>query len=167
GCRSKHQFVRSSVGPFFISLILSDLLQAIGSVMNIRWMLIMGVEPGHFCIAQAALKQTGNLGTALWSLVIAFHTFSLLFLRRPISRKLSCITFFAVWIFLGIIIMLGPVIIENNKKGPFWGVSGYWCWITNSYHIEQLTNEYLFMFITVGLSFVLYTLIFLRLRGNI
>ncbi|KAF8522639.1 hypothetical protein BU17DRAFT_86929 [Hysterangium stoloniferum] len=167
GFRTRHQFVRSQVGACFLSLVLSDLLQAAGSVMNLKWVLIEGVEVGHFCTTQAALKQTGNIGIAIWSLIIALHTFFLLFLRLRISNSVFSFILGGAWALIGFIVMIGPVIIQNSARGPFWGISVYWCWITDKYHIEQFTNEYLFMFITVFSSFILYSLIFLRLRGNL
>lgn len=101
---------------------------------------------------------------------------------------------------------MGPVLLEKRSQGPFWGISGNWCWITDckhprlppidlykahrnrlAYHIEQFTDEYLFvsvlilrrlhlhyfkhcnrqMFLTSGVSILLYGLIFFRLRGNL
>ena len=57
--------------------------------------------------------------------------------------------------------------MATPEQGPFYGISGFWCWITPNYPTERYTLEYLFMFTTAGVSFVLYSLIFFRLRGNI
>ncbi|KAF8577435.1 hypothetical protein K439DRAFT_553971 [Ramaria rubella] len=167
GFKTQHEFIRSQVGAYFLSLVLSDLLQASGSIMNARWVVIQGVTTGPLCTAQAALKQTGNVGTALWSLIIAIHTFSLLFIRLRISNAVFFSILGGVWVFIGFVVMMGPVLLQQDTLGPFWGISGYWCWITDAYRVEQLTDEYLFMFITALVSIVLYTLIFFRLRGNI
>jgi hypothetical protein len=61
-------------------------VQATGSIINIAWIDNMGVTDNSLCIAQAAIKQTGNVGTAIWSLVIAIHTFCLLFCHTHIPN---------------------------------------------------------------------------------
>ncbi len=54
-----------------------------------------------------------------------------------------------------------------DKKGPYYGITSYWCWITPAYSTEQYTSEYIFLFVSAGFSFILYLLVFFRLRGNI
>lgn len=39
------------------------------------------VQAGRFCATQGALKNAGNVSTSLWTLVIAIHTFTLVFLK--------------------------------------------------------------------------------------
>jgi len=51
--------------------------------------------------------------------------------------------------------------------GPFHGLSGTWCWITDEYQGSKLGLEYFWLFFSAFSSFILYTLVFLRLRGNI
>ncbi len=59
------------------------------------------------------------------------------------------------------------LVADPVANGPYYGISGYWCWITPAYSTERYTSEYLFMFTSAGLSFILYFFVFLRLRGNI
>ena len=59
------------------------------------------------------------------------------------------------------------VIAKPKEIGPYFGISGYWCWITAAYPMARLTNSYLIMFISAGASIILYSLVFFRLRGNI
>jgi hypothetical protein len=56
---------------------------------------------------------------------------------------------------------------EARGRGPYYGIAGYWCWIAPAYSTERYTSEYLFSFASAGFSFILYVLVFLRLRGNI
>ena len=162
-----HKFIRTHVAAYFFSLLLCDLAQGIGALLNTRWIAQGGLEIGSYCTAQAAIKQTGNVGTALWSFVIAVHTFDVLFLRWHIADYICYGTLVGVWAFLGFIVILGPAVVESRERGPFYGISGYWCWITAAYPTERYALEYLFMFASAGLSFVLYFLVFLRLRGNV
>lgn len=162
----EHKFIRTHVAAYFFSLLLCDLTQSIGALLNTRWIAQGGLELGSFCTAQAVIKQTGNVGTALWSFVIAVHTFNVLFLRWHIADYVCYGTLVGVWAFLGFIVILGPAIVESRARGPFYGISGYWCWITPGYPVERYALEYLWMFASAGLSFILYFLVFLRLRGN-
>jgi hypothetical protein len=163
----EHKFIRTHVAAYFFSLLLCDLAQGIGALLNTRWIAQGGIEVGSYCTAQAVIKQTGNVGTALWSFVIAVHTFDVLFLRWHIADYVCYGTLIGVWAFLGFIVILGPAVVESRARGPFYGISGYWCWITSAYPVERYALEYLFMFASAGLSFVLYFLVFLRLRGNV
>jgi len=163
----KNGFIRTHVAAYFFSLLLCDLAQSIGGVWNARWITQGGVQVGPYCTAQAVIKQTGNVGTALWNVVIAVHTFNVLFFRWHIADYVCYGTLVGVWSLLGLIVILGTAVVETQERGPFYGVSGYWCWITSQYPVERYTLEYLFMFSSAGLSFILYFLVFLRLRGNV
>ena len=62
---------------------------------------------------------------------------------------------------------IGNFALANPKKGPYYGIAGYWCWISPAYSTERLTTEYLFIFISAGSTLILYLLVFFRIRGNI
>ncbi|KAF7362109.1 Git3 domain-containing protein [Mycena venus] len=162
-----HLFVRTHVAAYFISLLISDLIQAIGSILNARWIRDMAVVVGDFCTLQGVLKQTADVATAFWTLVIAIHTFCLLFLELKSSRFTLLTTLIAGWSGIGAIVIAGPAALNTSHHGPFYGISGYWCWISPEYTTSRITLDYMFMFMAAAFSFVLYTLIFLRMRGNI
>lgn len=160
-------FIRTHVAAYFVSLLFCDFWQSIGSLLSIRWVHDQGVSVGVSCTAQAAIKNGGNVGTAIWSLVIALHTFFVLFVgRRPWEPALY-ITLILVWSLIGFIVVLGPGIIEDAARGPYFGISGIWCWITDGYSLQQLMLEYLWMFASAFISLILYALILLKLRGNL
>ena len=167
GSPDDHVFVRTHVAAYFVSLLLCDLTQGIGSIVNIAWIRNGGVINNGLCVAQGAIKQTGNVGTALWSFVIAFHTFFLLFYRAKVPDWVCYVVLVVVWLILGAVLSLGPGVISTKDRGPFYGISGLWCWMTSGYPVERYTLEYCFMFASAGFSFILYSLVFLRLRGNI
>jgi hypothetical protein len=163
----ENAFIRTHVAAYFISLLICDFGQTIGAMLNLRWLAEMGVHTGGYCTAQGVIKQFSNVGTALWSLVIAIHTFNLLFLRFQAGKTIFYCTLFGVWSLLGVILLIGPAALVTPAKGPFYGISGYWCWMTPQYPVERYALEYGFMFLSSGGSFILYFLVFLRLRGNI
>ncbi|KAJ6497820.1 hypothetical protein C8R45DRAFT_984363 [Mycena sanguinolenta] len=162
-----HLFVRTHVAAYFISLLMADLIQSIGSIMNAKWVREMTVSTGDACTLQGILKQTADVATAFWTLVIALHTFALLFLELKQSRFTLLTTLVAGWSGIGAIVIAGQAALNTSEKGPFYGISGYWCWISPQYPTSRITLDYMFMFMAAVFSFLLYTLIFLRLRGNI
>lgn len=163
----QHLFVRTHVAAYFVSLLLCDLLQAIGSIFNANWIRLMGVEVGDICVLQGVFKQASDVGAACWTLVIAIHTFCLLFLQWRVRRFVLWATLVAGWSGIAAIVIAGPAALDTAKNGPFFSISGYWCWISPHYPAERITLDYMIMFIAAFASFVIYTLIFLRLRGNI
>ncbi|KAJ7914697.1 hypothetical protein B0H13DRAFT_2189873 [Mycena leptocephala] len=162
-----HLFVRTPVAAYFISLLLSDLIQAIGSILNAMWIRDMAVEVGVVCTVQGVLKQTADVATAFWTLVIATHTFCLIVLQLKWSRLTLLTTLIGGWVGISAILIAGPLGRNTSRHGPFYGISGYWCWIAPDYTTSRITLDYMFMFIAAAFSFVLYTLVFLRMRGNI
>ncbi|KAG8958978.1 hypothetical protein FRC03_008564 [Tulasnella sp. 419] len=161
------QFMRTKMGVYFIFLLVCDFIQSAGSLMSIEWIMDAKVRQGSHCSAQAIFFQIGNVGSALWSLTIAAHTFVLLFLQIRISNAVATIIMGAVWALIGLLVIIGPLAIEKEAKGPFHGISGSWCWITDAYPGARIGLEYFWMFFSAFGSFVLYILVFLRLRGNI
>ena len=112
--------------------------------------------------------HTPQVGTAIFCFVIAAHTFSLLFYRRPWSNRTCYIVLVVSWALLLLELCVEAFVIAKPKEiGPYFGVSGHWCWITPAYPIERYATSYLLMFISAGSSFILYLLVFFRLRGNI
>ncbi|KZP18679.1 hypothetical protein FIBSPDRAFT_1045985 [Athelia psychrophila] len=165
--KDKNLFVRTHVAALFVSLLCCDALQAVGSIMSAKWINAKVAYIGHFCTAQGVIKQIADVGAAIFAFVIAMHTFWLLFLRWNISNRVLRITLILSWSALVGVVVSGPATFDGTSRGPFYGISGYWCWITDAYDPERLTLDYLFMFLSALFSFILYTLVFLRLRGNI
>ncbi|KZV96278.1 hypothetical protein EXIGLDRAFT_733631 [Exidia glandulosa HHB12029] len=160
-------FIKTHVAAYFVSLLFCDFWQSIGSLLSIRWVAEMGVTTGVSCTAQAAIKNGGNVGTAIWSLVIAMHTFLVLFCGMRPYEPVLYVTLIVVWTLIGLIVVIGPGIVENAARGPYFGISGLWCWITDAYPMQQLLLEYIWMFASAFFSLLLYILVWLKLRGNI
>ncbi|KAI0352341.1 hypothetical protein OH77DRAFT_800663 [Trametes cingulata] len=160
-------FVRSHVAAYFVCMLLCEVVQTVGSIMNVRWYNQMAVTYEPYCTAQGVLKQFSDVGSALWSLIIAMNTFWILFLRWRLHKYVLVGALVIGWSAIGAIVSAGPTAVQRVEKGPFYGISGYWCWIQDEYPSERITLDYMIMFISAFLSFVMYVLIFLRLRGNI
>ncbi|EPQ60547.1 hypothetical protein GLOTRDRAFT_135219 [Gloeophyllum trabeum ATCC 11539] len=151
---------------YFLSLLVSDLIQAIGGIMDIRWIVKSNVEGGSFCTAQGALKQIGDVGVALASMAIAFHTFAVLVFRwRPdASPKVAFAILGAIWTFIALIIGLG---LGTHKGEDYYGNTQYWCWITSRYPAERIALEYFWMWFAALLNIALYVPLAFVLKGYI
>lgn len=161
----RHQ--RTQILGYFSCLLVSNVVQSIGTVMSIKWVNLGGVFAGSFCSAQGGIKQAGNIGNALWSFLISVHLFNMLFLRYAVTKVGFVVTLVAGWACVILIVIIGPTVIENAAIGPYFGISGDWCWITDEYPKEQTFLEYFFEYFSAGTSIVLYSIILLRVRGNL
>ncbi|KAI0746923.1 hypothetical protein C8Q80DRAFT_1105630 [Daedaleopsis nitida] len=156
--------------PFFVSLLVANVLQAIGAIINSKWMTARNVVEGPLCSAQGGIKQAGNLGVAVWcvSFAISLQVFMILFVRRvALSAMHSWVILGAGWFLIAFTVAIGPLAIQTEKGGSYFGPTGFWCWITENYPREQFYLEYFFEYVSAGVSFVLYTAILLRVRGNL
>jgi len=57
---------------YMLSLFIFDVIHAIGGILNIRWAGRGIITTGPYCSAQGIIKQIGQLGTALVTLVCTF-----------------------------------------------------------------------------------------------
>ncbi|KAF5360040.1 hypothetical protein D9758_007629 [Tetrapyrgos nigripes] len=158
---------RTHLFGYLMSLLFANTLKSTGTVMNLQWVLRHRVENGLFCGYQGAIKHIGNISTALWSFMLSLHLFHLLFMRGTITDLTFWLQMIFGWIIVYLLVIIGPAAIEKVELGPYYGVSGHWCWITSGYPKEQLWLEYFFEFFSAGLSFILYSIVILRVRGNI
>ncbi|KAH9974012.1 hypothetical protein BGW80DRAFT_1226070 [Lactifluus volemus] len=158
---------QTNIPIIFASLLTSNLLQSIGTLVDLRWVLGGGVFSGSLCSFQGGIKQAGNVGTAVWSFSLALHSFNLLFLRSRISRRSKWLTLALGWFFVVFVVSIGPLAIQKKSDGPYFGPSGFWCWITVQYPTSQLCLEYILEWMSAFFSFLLYMTVLLRVRGNL
>lgn len=153
---------------YFLSMMISELIQSIGAIMNLRWITEAGVNSGVYCSTQGALKQIGDISVALNTLAIAVHTFSAIVFRwRPRHpRVVSCLVMTAVWLTVVLIILISLATHKDDLQA-YWGNTGFWCWITKRYHLQQYLLDYLFMWVTAFANIVLYVPLCLVLKGII
>jgi len=57
----KTLFVRAQVAIYFVSLLICNLVQAIGGLLSTAWLVEGGVYVGVACTAQAVSLQIGNV----------------------------------------------------------------------------------------------------------
>jgi len=129
------------------------------------WVREGAIVYGSLCTAQGVLRHMSDVGIALWTLVIATRTFSVLFLRLDTKHYEKWIVLIAQWSLIGTIVIGGPAAARTDEHGPYYGIVGDWCWIAANYTVERIVLDYMVAFISAILAFILYSLVFLKLRG--
>ena len=58
-------FIRTNVAIYFISLLILNILQAIGGLLNIPWLVANRVYNSAACTAQGVIKEISNVRYSL------------------------------------------------------------------------------------------------------
>ncbi|KAF8524022.1 hypothetical protein JB92DRAFT_1497717 [Gautieria morchelliformis] len=119
-------FARKQVAVFVICLLCSDLIQSISGIIQVKWAAERRLVEGTTCAIQAATLVMGDLGSAVWSCVIAIHTFSALALQRQWSRKVIVSTVVTGWTLVISLTAFGPLVLTNKSNGSFFAIAGTW-----------------------------------------
>lgn len=150
------------------SLFTADVLQAIGAVMSIKWIHEGKVHVGEFCNSQGIVQQLGETGVAMTTLLIAVYTFLGIWLGKDIkSMGITRGLLMAAWGFIALMTILGNVINRGKGKSHFQSPTPYWCWISEDYLQWRIWGEYVWFWITLAFSFIIYIPLYLWARGNI
>ncbi|KZS91207.1 hypothetical protein SISNIDRAFT_551043 [Sistotremastrum niveocremeum HHB9708] len=148
----------SHIHIYFISLLCSDLIQAIGGIMDIMWIRDAGVVEGPYCTTQGVFKQMGDVGVALAILAIAVSTWGLIVRRwRGLSSpKFALSVVAAIWLFV-ILVTTVSIAVHHNKAQPYYGSTKYWCWIRSpTYLRDGIALEYGWLWLTALVNCFLY-----------
>ncbi|PPQ83623.1 hypothetical protein CVT25_006308 [Psilocybe cyanescens] len=150
------------------SLFSADVLQAIGAVMDVKWVHDGRVQIGHFCNAQGIVQQLGETGVAIATLTIAAYTFIGIWLGKGVrSMRITTIVVSITWLFVILMVTLGNTLNRGADKSRFQAPTPYWCWISKDYLQLRIWGEYFWFWITLLFSIVVYVPLYLWSRGNI
>lgn len=157
------KLLRTPADIYMLSLFVYDILQAVGGILNIRWAHVGIVTTGPYCTAQGIIKQIGELGVALITLILTIHTFTTALWR--VGAEARCFAFGIValtCLFVGL-----WVGIPNGIHKDFETPTPYWCWIGPKYDEERLSGEYLWMWIALFATMVMYVPVHLWMKGRL
>jgi len=159
-------FFRSQLGQYAFSLLLSKWFSALSGLITIKWIREGGVATGSVCASQGALYELGEFGSAFFVVAMGLHTFNTLVLRNrqpqwvgPVVASLGWIAAFAVG--------AGPLIMSDRDGGPLYNIGHLSCGFSRSSPVAHMLLFFLPMFIGSLSSAIVYSLIFLVLRGSI
>ncbi|KAF8896203.1 hypothetical protein BD779DRAFT_567214 [Infundibulicybe gibba] len=158
-------FFDTQLGRYAASLLMANLLNGISGMISLRWILERKIIEGSVCTAQAIIMQTGNWGTAFFTVTIAIHTFNSLVLRRRQSTIVWTTTVALGWT-MSILLAILPT-FHNLQFGPIYGADTDACGVRRFYPMKQFSFHLLPIFIASVLSALLYSIIFLVLRGTL
>ncbi|GAA5889642.1 hypothetical protein JCM6882_007090 [Rhodosporidiobolus microsporus] len=160
------KFLRSGHGILLGSLLLGDLFQSTGFVLNFGW-IARGALPtakhhSAMCTVQGVAIQAGDLGSAFSSLVICVNLFLILVFQIQTSKRVLLGVLAAQWSVIALMTFIGPVALTRDGV-PFYGPSGGWCWMGQPYQSERLTLHYLWVFIVAFVGFILYAIMAIKI----
>ncbi|TVY47599.1 hypothetical protein LOCC1_G002344, partial [Lachnellula occidentalis] len=163
---SRHRIpgVKAPMNQFLFliyNLLLADIQQALAFLLNITALRNNAILVGTpTCFAQGWFVSTGDLASSVFISTIALHTFSSVVkdYRLP-TRTFYCVVA-ADWVFVYLMAAIGPII---HGKG-FYVRAEAWCWINNEYSAERLWLHYVWIFICICSTIVIYAFILLWMR---
>jgi len=115
----------------FVPVLTTDFIQALGWTLISYHLAHNSVIPSPACTIQGILINTGDLSSAIWSFVIAVHTFLVLTggkdwgewaARKSLQGKARWIICAGLWfavVFLGVIGIVAIERINTPDDGPF------------------------------------------------
>ncbi|KAI0297248.1 hypothetical protein B0F90DRAFT_917031 [Multifurca ochricompacta] len=159
-------FFRSQLGQYAVCLLFSNWLSSVSGLMDIEWINGGGVTAGPSCSAQGALSQIGEFGSSFFTITMGIHTFNTLVLRNRQPQWVGIVVTLLGWV-AALVIGLGPVSISDRASGPLYNISGFTCGFSKSYQVAHMLLYFLPRFLASFLSVVVFSLIFLMLRGTI
>ncbi|KAH8998216.1 hypothetical protein EDB86DRAFT_820456 [Lactarius hatsudake] len=155
--------LRTPADIYMLSLFLYDIVQAVGGILNVRWAHDGIVTTGPYCTTQGAIKQIGELGVALLSLILTIHTFTTALWSVGAEARFFA---FGVGAFTCVFVVLW-VGIGNGIHKDFETPTPYWCWIGPKYNGERLAGEYIWMWIALFASVVMYVPLHFWMKGHL
>jgi len=161
--RDEWRLFQGPTDIYMFTLFAFDLLQAMGGILDVRWAHNGIVTSGRYCTAQGIVQQTGELGVALITLILAVHTFVAALWRVGLQARgfalglvgIVCI-FIALWVAVG-------NSIHKNYDIP----TPYWCWLSPKYPAQRLAGEYIWMWVTLFTSVLLYIPLYFWTEGRL
>ncbi|KAH9014333.1 hypothetical protein EDB85DRAFT_2287593 [Lactarius pseudohatsudake] len=157
------KLLRTPADIYMLSLFSYDLVQAVGGILNVRWAHDGIVTTGPYCTAQGIIKQMGALGVALLTLILTIHTFTTALWSvgagaRSFAFGIVALTCLFVGLWVG---------ISNGIHKDFETPTLYWCWIGPKYNGERLAGEYIWMWIALFASVIMYIPLHFWMKGHL
>ncbi|KAF8267854.1 hypothetical protein EI94DRAFT_1579640 [Lactarius quietus] len=148
---------------YMLSLFIYDILQAMGGILDVRWAHNGIVTTGSYCTAQGIIQQIGELGVALLTLILTTHTFVVALWKVGIEARnfaIGVVTLASLFITLWVGIGNG---IHKHYETP----TPYWCWIGAGFKGERLAGEYIWLWIALFASVVMYIPLYFWTKGRL
>jgi len=161
------RLIRVPMDIYLLSLFAADIVLSIGGVINAKWVRDGKSQRGGWCSAQAVSLSVGTITVAVNTLAIAIHTFVMIWWNKGLKANfVAWIAVAAPWIYSVSYLAIVGWIHRHEPNGIF-RPTPYWCWIGNNYLIHRLFAGYVWMWMALIVSLLLYVPLFFWGRGNI
>lgn len=167
-----------------LNLLFADAQQAMAFLLNASWLRRDGVEVGNsMCWAQGWFVSTGDLASSVFITMIAVHTYLSVVHGHRMRTWTFYLMIFGGWFFNYFMAILGVIITSNGADtGGLYVRAGAWvrsrsfivccscksntsqCWVNRAYQDLRFALHYLWIFISLALTSVLYLIVFLYIR---
>lgn len=184
-CPPPNQFV-----VLFHSLLLADFHQAIAFFLNAVWVARDGISvDSPACWAQGLFISNGDLASSCFIFTIALHTYLSLVREYRVPQNALYAWVAVTWLFVYGIGFAGVAFTNNGKQvGGYFVRASAWvsqpllsrfprvrseltgskqCWINDEYEELRLVTHYLYIFLAIVFTSLLYLAIFLSLRARL
>ncbi|KAJ7136997.1 hypothetical protein C8R44DRAFT_948745, partial [Mycena epipterygia] len=157
---SRPKLIQGPMDLFVLSLMLADLFQSLGVVMDVRWISNGIVHVGGYCTSQGRMNSR-SLGVRRLKFIpkiITLHTFDTIWRHGGVkSLKLASIIIGTVWTFLVLTVSISASV---KRHPPFYAPTPYWCWINSSYTNYRIALENFWLWIGFAISILYVPLLF-------
>jgi hypothetical protein len=95
---------------------------------------------------------------------MVLHTFITLKWRRAArGSQIPLLIVALCWLYMLLFVTIA-LQVHQDKANPFNTPTPYWCWISSNFLIERIFGLYLWLWLELGASVILYPLLFYCLR---
>ncbi|KAH7143729.1 hypothetical protein EDB81DRAFT_503282 [Dactylonectria macrodidyma] len=149
-----------------INLLLADMHQGVAFFLNVEWLRRGAiVVDTPTCFTQGLFVSLGDLSSSMFITAIAVHTYLAVVKRRRVGQGVLYLFIAAIWVFVYAISFLPIAATRGGAEyGGFFVRAGSWCWMNKKYENLRLFTHYLWIFIALAVTSLLYTGIFLSIR---
>ncbi|KAF8150756.1 hypothetical protein B0H34DRAFT_824442 [Crassisporium funariophilum] len=158
----EYVFFHTQLGQYAACLLIAMIFNTVAGIIGIPWLFQRGITEGWTCRAQATVMQVGNWAAGYFTVTIAVHTFNSLVLRKRQSVTTCRMTISIGWV-ASVLAASAPFMFKN-PEGFVYGADGLACGVRAIFPKMQFLFHIL---ISSILSALLYSLIFLVLRGTL
>ncbi|KAF6757214.1 hypothetical protein DFP72DRAFT_249870 [Ephemerocybe angulata] len=161
----EYVFFNTQLGNYAACLLGAMAFNTGAGIMALPWLIGRGITLGTACTAQAFLNQVGTWAAGFFTVMIAVHTFISLVLKRKQSLLVSRSLMAIGWIMSCMMAAL-PLLVPH-PSGEIYGADGLMCGFRSVYAQYRFFLHILPILVASVLSAVLYSIVFLVLRGTL
>ncbi|KAK4209162.1 G protein-coupled glucose receptor regulating Gpa2-domain-containing protein [Rhypophila decipiens] len=148
------------------NLLFADIQQAMAFLLNITWIANDSLDiKSTACWAQGWFISTGDLASSVFITAIAIHTYLGVVKNYRLPTWIFYSAIACCWSFTYGLGILGVIVTDNGSRvGGLYVRAGAWCWINSAFQDLRLYLHYLWIFISLALTTLVYIIIYFHLQ---